>query len=110
VSVALLFLWAHDLTFMLIGAGLCGIFVSGQYTWMAAWLPELFPTRMRATAAGFVFNTPRLIAWTGPLISGWLIAEAGGFSRAAVAISLVYIISLAAAPFLPETKGKPLPA
>ncbi len=110
VSVAVLFLWAHDLTFMLIGAGLCGIFVSGQYTWMAAWLPELFPTRMRATAAGFVFNTPRLIAWTGPLISGWLITQAGGFSQAAVAISMVYILSLAAAPFLPETRGKPLPA
>jgi MFS family permease len=110
LSVALLFLWAHDLTFMLIGAALCGIFVSGQYTWMAAWLPELFPTRMRATAAAFVFNSPRLIAWTGPLISGWLITEAGGFSQAAVAISSIYILSLAAAPFLPETKGKPLPA
>jgi MFS family permease len=110
LSVALLFLWAQDLTFMLVGAGLCGIFVSGQYTWMAAWLPELFPTRMRATAAGFVFNTPRLIAWTGPLISGWLIAQAGGFSAAAVAISMVYILSLAAAPFQPETAGKPLPA
>jgi MFS family permease len=110
VSVAVLFLWARDLTFMLIGAGLCGAFVSGQYTWMAAWLPELFPTRMRATAAGFVFNTPRLIAWTGPLISGWLITQAGGFSQAAVAISMVYILSLAAAPFLPETRGKPLPA
>jgi MFS family permease len=110
LSVSLLFLWAQDLTFMLVGAGLCGVFVSAQYTWMAAWLPELFPTRMRATAAGFVFNTPRLIAWTGPLISGWLITEAGGFSPAAVAISMVYILSLAAAPFLPETRGKPLPA
>jgi MFS family permease len=110
VSVALLFLWARDLTFMLIGAGLCGIFVSGQYTWMAAWLPELFPTRMRATAAGFVFNTPRLIAWTGPLVSGWLITEAGGFSQAAMAIASIYVLSLAAAPFLPETRGKPLPA
>jgi cyanate permease len=57
-----------------------------------------------------VFNTPRLIAWTGPLISGWLISQAGGFSHAAVAISLIYIVSLVAAPFLPETKGKPLPA
>jgi MFS family permease len=104
-----LFLWAHDLTFMMIGAALCGIFVSGQYTWMAAWLPELFPTRMRATAAAFVFNTPRLIAWTGPLISGWLIANFGGFSQAAVVIATVYILSLAAAPFLPETRGKPLP-
>jgi MFS family permease len=108
-SVVLLFWWADSLTVMLIGAGLAGFFVSGQYTWMAAWLPELFPTRMRATAAGFVFNTPRLIAWTGPLLSGWIIANLGGFSHAALAISLVYILSLVAAPFLPETLGRPLP-
>jgi MFS family permease len=109
LSVVLLFWWASDLTAMLIGAGLCGFFVSGQYTWMAAWLPELFPTRMRATAAAFVFNMPRMIAWTGPLISGWIIANLGGFSHAALAISLIYVLSLAAAPFLPETHGKPLP-
>ena len=51
----------------------------------------------------------RLIAWTGPLISGWLIANFGGFSRAAVMIACIYILSLIAAPFLPETRGKPLP-
>ena len=109
LSVPVLFLWTHDLAWMLVAAGLCGMFVSGQYTWMSAWLPEFFPTRMRATAAGFVFNTPRLIAWVGPLISGWLIANAGGFSQAAMAISSIYILSLLAVPFLPETKGKPLP-
>jgi MFS family permease len=76
---------------------------------MSAWLPELFPTRMRGTAASFVFNTPRLIAWVGPLISGWIITNFGGFGYAATAVSLVYIISLASVPFLPETLGKPLP-
>jgi MFS family permease len=109
LSVPILFLWTTDLSWILLAAAFSGAFVSGQYTWMAAWLPELFPTRIRATATAFVFNTPRLIAWTGPLISGWLIANFGGFSRAALAISCVYILSLAAAPFLPETKGKPLP-
>jgi MFS family permease len=109
LSVPVVFLWTQDLTFVLIAAAFSGAFVSGQYTWMAAWLPELFPTRVRATATAFVFNTPRLIAWTGPLISGWLIANFGGFSTAAVAIACVYFISLAAAPFLPETRGKPLP-
>jgi hypothetical protein len=55
-----------------------------------------------------VFNAPRLISWTGPLISGWLIANFGGFSQAAVVIATVYILGLVAA-FLPETRGKPLP-
>ncbi len=109
VMVPVSFLWAHDLGVLLLCAGLLGVFVSGQYTWMAAWLPELFPTRVRATATGFAFNMPRLIAWVGPLIAGNLIATFGGFGRAAMAISLIYILSLAAAPFLPETKGKPLP-
>jgi MFS family permease len=109
ITVPVMFLLTHDLGMLLVMAGLLGVFVSGQYTWMSAWLPELFPTRMRATAAGFVFNMPRLIAWIGPLISGWIIANFGGFGRAATAVSLIYIISLAAAPFLPETNGKPLP-
>ena len=109
VMVPISFFWAHDLGVLLVCAGLLGVFVSGQYTWMAAWLPELFPTRMRATATGFVFNMPRLIAWVGPLIAGTLIANFGGFGRAAMAISLIYILSLVAAPFLPETKDKPLP-
>ena len=37
------------------------------------------------------------------------LANFGGFGRAAVALSVIYIISLATAPFLPETHGKPLP-
>jgi MFS family permease len=109
LSVPMVFLWTSDLSLVLVATAFSGAFVSGQFTWMAAWLPELFPTRVRATATAFVFNTPRLIAWTGPLISGWLIANFGGFSTAAMAIACIYILSLACAPFLPETRGKPLP-
>jgi MFS family permease len=105
-----LFLWTQDLTLLLVAAAALGLFSSGIFTWMAVWLPELFPTRIRATGAGFVFNAPRFIAWVGPLISGTLIASFGGFSQAALAIGAVYILGFAAALFLPETKGKPLPA
>jgi MFS family permease len=109
LSVPVFFIWTEDLTLLLLAGAFSGIFVSGQFTWMSAWLPELFPTRVRATATAFVFNAPRLISWTGPLISGWLIANFGGFSQAAVVIGTVYILGLVAAPFLPETRGKPLP-
>jgi len=108
--VPVLFLWTQDLTPLLVAAAALGWFATGQYTWMAAWLPELFPTRIRATGAGFVFNAPRFIAWVGPLISGTLIATFGGFSQAAIAIGAVYFLGLVAALFLPETNGKPLPA
>ncbi len=108
-TVPIVFAWTHAPGMLVVGSALLGAFVSGQYTWMTVWLPELYPTRMRATGAGFVFNMPRLIAWVGPLIAGTLIANFGGFGRAAIAVSLIYILSLAAAPFLPETRGKPLP-
>lgn len=108
ISIPIVFFWTSDLSMMLAAAAFSGAFVSGQYTWMAAWLPELFPTRVRATAMAFVFNVPRLIAWTGPLISGWIISNLGGFSAAAVVIASIYVLGLAAL-FLPETRGKPLP-
>jgi MFS family permease len=66
-------------------ADLSGTHATGQYTSMAVWLPELFPTRIRATGAGFVYNASRFVAWIGPLISGTLIATFGGFSQAAMA-------------------------
>ena len=49
------------------------IFSLGQYSWMPVWLPELFPTRIRATAMAFAFNAPRFIAFLGPLLAGQLI-------------------------------------
>src|SRR5262249_53230873 len=66
-------------------------------------------TRMRATAAGFIFNAPRLISAIAPLIAGTLIVSLGGYGKAATIIGLFYILGLIAVPFLPETKGKPLP-
>jgi hypothetical protein len=34
----------------------------------------------------------------------------GGFGTAATIVAAIYLLGLAAAPFLPETRGKPLPA
>jgi len=64
---------------------------------------------MRATAAGFVFNAPRMISAIAPLISGSLIVSLGGYGKAATIVGLFYILGLIAVPFLPETKGEPLP-
>jgi MFS family permease len=94
---------------MLLAFAVYGFFVQGIFSWTAIWLPELFPTRMRATAAGFIFNTPRLISAIAPLFAGTLIVGLGGYAKAATIIGLFYGIGLFAVPFLPETKGKPLP-
>jgi len=104
-----LFLWTHGLHLLLVAAAIVGFFGSGQLTWLAAWLPELYPTRMRATAVGFIFNAPRLIAAGGTLMAGTLIVRFGGYGNAAMIVSTIYLLGLAVGPFLPETRGKPLP-
>ncbi|HEY2136484.1 MAG TPA: MFS transporter [Xanthobacteraceae bacterium] len=104
-----LFLWTHDLGLLLLAAAVNGFFTLGQYSWMSVWLPELFPTRVRATGIAFAFNTPRFVAFLGPLVAGTLIANFGGFGNTAVTISLVYVVGFVATLFLPETRGKPLP-
>jgi MFS family permease len=105
-----LFLWTQDLTLLLVAAAVNAFFTLGQYSWMPVWLPELFPTRSRATGVAFTFNAPRFVAFLGPLFAGTLIVQFGGYSHAALVISCIYILGFCVAPFLPETNGKPLPA
>jgi MFS family permease len=105
-----LYMWTTNLPLLVLIAAINGFFTLGQYSWMAVWLPEQFPTRMRATGMSFVFNGPRFIAFLGPLFAGLLIVQFGGFSKMAVAFSFIYILGFVLVPFLSETKGKPLPA
>jgi len=105
-----LFLWTQNLTLLLVAAAVNAFFTLGQYSWMPVWLPELFPTRSRATGLAFTFNAPRFVAFLGPLFAGTLIVQFGGYSHAALVISCIYILGFCVAPFLPETNGKPLPA
>jgi MFS family permease len=109
LTTPVVFLWTHDLKLLLLASVVNGYFSLGLYSWMPVWLPELFPTRMRATGAAFVFNTPRFIAWLGPIAAGALVANAGGYSNAAMTMAMIYVLGLLSAPFLPETRGKPLP-
>ena len=40
------------------------------YGWMPLYLPELFPTRVRATGQGLCFNFGRVVAAVGALYMG----------------------------------------
>jgi MFS family permease len=109
IITPVLFMWTHDVALLLAVACVSGFFSLGQYTWMPTWLPELYPTRVRGTAIALCFNVPRFLAWTGPLVAGTLIARFGGYGHAAVTVGFIYLIGLALVPFLPETRGNPLP-
>jgi MFS family permease len=109
VLTPVLFFSTTNLTALLFLAFLSGVFANGQYTWMPVWLPELYPTRMRATALAFAFNAPRFIAFAGPLVAGSMIKAFHGYAPAALAFASVYIIGIIAVRYLPETNGLPLP-
>ena len=88
---------------------LLGFFNNGIFSGFAIYLPELYPTSLRATGAGFCFNVGRVLASTGPFLTGYLVSVLGSFGRAASGIALVYLLGLVILLFAPETKGRPLP-
>ena len=88
---------------------LLGFFNNGIFSGFPIYLPELYPTRIRATGAGFCFNVGRALASSGPFLTGYLVAALGSFGRAASAVAVIYVVGLFILPFAPETRGKRLP-
>ncbi len=109
VLTPVVYLWVQNIHLLLVAVGVFGFFTLGIWAWAPVWLPELFPTRLRGTAVAFCFNAPRFISCIGPLIAGALIVGLGGYGAAATIVGLFFILGLLAAPFLPETRGRPLP-
>ena len=104
------FLIAKDPGTVLILAAINGFFTLGQIGWLAVYLPELFPTSVRATAISVVFNLTRYIVAITTFYAGYLAIHLGGIDRAATAIGMIYILGLIVTPFAGrETKGEPLP-
>ena len=98
-----------DNEFLLLIA-LAGFLTAGFYGWLPLYLPELFPTRIRATGQGFAFNFGRILAAGGALGGGQLLSYFGeDYARTGAITSLVYLVGLVLIWFCPETKGRPLP-
>jgi MFS family permease len=87
-----------------------GFLTGGLYGWFAIHPPELFPTSIRSTAISLIFNFARFLAMFGPILASTLIAFFGGYGPAATTLAGIFVIGLIVLPFLPETKGQPLPA
>ncbi|MEQ1932299.1 MAG: MFS transporter [Fimbriimonadaceae bacterium] len=90
-----------------IGLTVFGVF--GSFTY---YLPELYPTRLRATGAGFCYNAGRFIAAIGPPIVGSVAAMGADTLATAMKIlfwvGLVPIAGMLLLPLVVETKNKEL--
>jgi MFS family permease len=85
-------------------------FVTGFYFgWLPLCLPEMFPTRVRATGAGITFNMGRVPAALGVLGAGWLTTQYGGdLGRVGAVTSLIYVLGLVVIWFAPLGKSRHL--
>jgi len=99
----------YDFVFLAV-AGLAGAATASFYGWLPLYLPELFPTRIRATGQGLSYNFGRIFAAIGALGTGQLMQTFhGSYPQACGTISLVYVLGLVLIWLAPETKGQPLP-
>lgn len=91
-------------------ATVAGGVTASFYGFFPLYLPELFPTAVRATGQGFAFNFGRIIAAIGGLQTANLMAFFGGsFPKAATIMASIYLAGFAIVWLGPETRGRPLP-
>jgi MFS family permease len=106
-----LFRYVHEYgSLFLMMVFLAGATTAAFYGWLPLYLPELFPTRVRATGQGLCFNSGRILAAVGALAQGQLVSAYGGsYAKAGASITLIYIVGLCLIWLAPETRNRPLP-
>lgn len=90
--------------YFFIGLSVFGVF--GSFTY---YLPELFPTRLRGTGAGFCYNVGRIIAAAGPFLVGMAASHGTGTAIEVLFwVGFVPVLGLLFMPWVIETRGRPL--
>jgi len=84
-----------------------GLTTMGVFACFGFYLPELFPTRMRATGAGFTYNIGRVIAAGGPVLVGSISASGTTLNssmRVILCVAFVPIVGILMLPLVIETR------
>jgi len=92
-----------------VGMGIYGVFSTFVF-----YLPELFPSRLRAMGSGLCYNIGRVVAALGPTVVGMISAASGGSSDIIVRTLFwlgvfPLITALTARWLIVETRGRTLP-
>lgn len=89
-------------TYFLLGLTVFGVF--GMFTY---YLPELFPTRLRATGSGFCYNIGRVVTAGGPFLVGLVsLHYPGQQDRVLTWVSIIPLLGACCLPWVIETKNR----
>lgn len=81
-----------------------GLVTTLFFGWLPLCLPELFPTRVRATGTGIAYNSGRFASAAGVLGAGVLMAWSGGdYAKVGVISGLVYGLGMIVIWWAPDT-------
>ena len=105
IAVPAAFLFAGSYAAWIALFVVAAIFTNGIFSGYTICFPELFPTRLRATGAGFCYNVGRIVAAGGPVLMGWLKGAVDGVAVAGALMGGVYVLGFLFLPALPETRG-----
>jgi MFS family permease len=109
-SALLVFQAIESASVLLVALPVFGFLTLGMHAGYAVYFPELYPTRLRATGAGFCFNAGRILAAPTLFVVGWMQDKRGyALPDAAALLSFLFVIGIVALAFAPETRGRELP-
>lgn len=86
-----------------------GLVATLFFGWLPLYLPELFPTAVRATGSGISYNVGRFATAVGVLAAGALFTALGGsYARVGAAAAFIYAAGILVIWLAPETKRQSL--
>src|SRR5262249_36281289 len=81
-----------------------GLIATVFYGWLPLYLPELFPTKARATGTGVAFNFGRFVAAPAGLLASLAATpDPEIYPRVGAAMAWVYALGMVAILFAPDT-------
>jgi MFS family permease len=87
---------------------LLGLIATVFFGWLPLYLPELFPTRVRATGTGVTYNFGRIASAAGVLGAGSLMSLfQGDYARVGALTAWVYALGMLVILFAPDTSKRP---
>ncbi|MEA5455959.1 aromatic acid/H+ symport family MFS transporter [Sinomonas sp. JGH33] len=83
-----------------------GVFVFSSQVLVYAWVSQLFPAHLRATALGFSAGVGRVGAILGPAVTGALVAAGVAYPWGFYVFALAAVIAVAALAFVPRAVAR----